>query len=77
MLQMKKISETAGIKVYSDDGLYFGDVEEARLGLRKRFLLYDTFKGSSFLVSDARFHLRYGLEGLRILEAIPNFVQNR
>ena len=31
MLQMKKISETAGIKVYSDDGLYFGDVEEAIL----------------------------------------------
>jgi len=29
MLKMKKISETAGLRAYTDDGLYFGDVEDA------------------------------------------------
>jgi sporulation protein YlmC with PRC-barrel domain len=29
MLKMKKISETTALKVYTDDGLYFGEVEEA------------------------------------------------
>ncbi len=29
MLQMRKISETISLKVYTDDGLFFGEVEEA------------------------------------------------
>lgn len=28
MLRMKKLSETYGMKVYTDDGDYFGDIEE-------------------------------------------------
>lgn len=35
MLKMKKISETSGIKVYTDDGLYFGDVEDAIVAKNK------------------------------------------
>jgi len=29
MLKMKKISEAATIQVYTDDGLFFGEVEDA------------------------------------------------
>ncbi|MEM2874264.1 MAG: PRC-barrel domain-containing protein [Candidatus Nanoarchaeia archaeon] len=29
MLKMKKISETTSLKVYTADGLYFGEIEEA------------------------------------------------
>ncbi len=29
MLKMKNISETANLRTYTDDGLYFGDVEDA------------------------------------------------
>lgn len=29
MLKMKKVSEAASIKAYTDDGLYFGDIEDA------------------------------------------------
>ena len=29
MLKMRKISETTALRVYTDDGLYFGEIEEA------------------------------------------------
>ena len=29
MLQMRKVSETLGMKVFTDEGFYFGDIEEA------------------------------------------------
>jgi len=29
MLQMRKVSETISLKVYTEDGLFFGEVEEA------------------------------------------------
>jgi len=29
MLKMKKVSETYEMKVFTDEGLYFGDIEEA------------------------------------------------
>ncbi|MBI4144367.1 hypothetical protein HY486_03910 [Candidatus Woesearchaeota archaeon] len=29
MLQMRKISETLNMKVFTDEGFYFGDIEEA------------------------------------------------
>jgi|TARA_B100001964_G_C14160802_1_gene566598 sporulation protein YlmC with PRC-barrel domain len=29
MLQMRKVSETFGMKVFTDEGHYFGDIEEA------------------------------------------------
>ncbi|MEM2121453.1 MAG: PRC-barrel domain-containing protein [Candidatus Woesearchaeota archaeon] len=35
MLRMKRISETYNIKVFTEDGDYFGDVEEALLGENK------------------------------------------
>lgn len=35
MLKMKKISETANVRVYTDDGLYFGDVEDAIIAKNK------------------------------------------
>lgn len=35
MLKMKKISETANVRVYTDDGLYFGDVEDAIVAKNK------------------------------------------
>ena len=35
MLKMKKITETYDMKVFTDDGDYFGDVEEVILGLNK------------------------------------------
>ena len=37
MLKMKKISETFDMKVYTDTGDYFGDVEEAILTTTKVF----------------------------------------
>ena len=35
MLKMRKVSEATGIKVYTDDGLYFGEVEEALISKNK------------------------------------------
>jgi sporulation protein YlmC with PRC-barrel domain len=35
MLKMKKITETYDMKVFTDDGDYFGDVEESILGHNK------------------------------------------
>ena len=35
MLKMRKISETTAIKVYTDDGLYFGEIEEALIKSNK------------------------------------------
>jgi len=35
MLKMRKISETTSIKVYTDDGLYFGEIEEALITKNK------------------------------------------
>jgi sporulation protein YlmC with PRC-barrel domain len=35
MLRMKKISETANLKAYTDDGLYFGDIEDAIVNKNK------------------------------------------
>ncbi len=35
MLKMKKITETYDMKVFTDDGDYFGDVEEVILGQNK------------------------------------------
>jgi sporulation protein YlmC with PRC-barrel domain len=35
MLKMRKVSETTAIKVYTDDGLYFGEVEEALITKNK------------------------------------------
>ena len=37
MLKMKKISETYGMKVFTDSGDYFGDVEESILTANKVF----------------------------------------
>lgn len=37
MLNMKKISETYGMKVYTDTGDYFGDVEESIITHTKIF----------------------------------------
>ena len=37
MLKMKKISETYGMKVFTDSGDYFGDVEESILTTNKVF----------------------------------------
>jgi len=37
MLKMKKISETFDMKVFTDDGDYFGDVEESILTSTKIF----------------------------------------
>jgi len=37
MLKMKKISETYDMKVYTDSGDYFGDVEESILTQNKIF----------------------------------------
>ena len=31
MLRMKRISETSALRAYTDDGLYFGDIEDAIL----------------------------------------------
>jgi len=31
MLRMKRISETSSLRAFTDDGLYFGDVEDAIL----------------------------------------------
>ncbi|MBD3263071.1 hypothetical protein GF374_01685 [Candidatus Woesearchaeota archaeon] len=31
MLKMKRVSETAALRAFTDDGLYFGDVEDAIL----------------------------------------------
>jgi len=35
MLKMRKISETTALKVYTDDGLYFGEIEEALIKSNK------------------------------------------
>ena len=35
MLRMKKVYEAESIRVYTDDGLYFGDVEDAILAKNK------------------------------------------
>jgi len=35
MLKMKKISETSNLRAYTDDGLYFGDVEDAIINKNK------------------------------------------
>ncbi|MGB9749046.1 MAG: PRC-barrel domain-containing protein [Candidatus Woesearchaeota archaeon] len=35
MLRMKRISETYNMRVFTEDGDYFGDVEEALLGENK------------------------------------------
>lgn len=35
MLKMKKISETYDMRVFTDDGVYFGDIEEAILAQNK------------------------------------------
>jgi sporulation protein YlmC with PRC-barrel domain len=35
MLRMKKLSEIYGMKVYTDEGDYFGDIEEAVLSQTK------------------------------------------
>lgn len=35
MLRMKKLSETSLIRAYTDDGIYFGDVEEAIISKNK------------------------------------------
>ena len=35
MLKMRKVSETTALKVYTDDGLYFGEVEEALISKNK------------------------------------------
>ena len=37
MLKMKKISETFDMKVFTDDGDYFGDIEESILTKNKVF----------------------------------------
>ena len=37
MLKMKKISETYDMKVFTDNGEYFGDVEESILATNKVF----------------------------------------
>ena len=37
MLKMKKISETYGMKVFTDSGDYFGDVEESIITTNKVF----------------------------------------
>jgi len=35
MLRLKNVSETANLQVYTDDGLYFGDVEDAIINKNK------------------------------------------
>ena len=35
MLKMKRVSEAENLRVYTDDGLYFGDVEDAILTKNK------------------------------------------
>ena len=35
MLKMRKISETTALKVYTDDGLYFGEIEESLIKSNK------------------------------------------
>ena len=37
MLRMKKITETYDMKVFTDSGDYFGDIEECILGANKVF----------------------------------------
>jgi len=49
MLKMKKISETYGMKVFTDSGDYFGDVEESILTTNKVFGWRVRATKSSFL----------------------------
>jgi len=49
MLKMKKISETINMRVFTDDGDYFGDVEEAILTKNKIFGWRVRATKSSFL----------------------------
>jgi len=49
MLQMKRISETFNMKVFTDNGEYFGDVEESILTQNKVFGWRVRSTKSSFL----------------------------
>jgi len=50
MLKMKKISETYDMKVFTDNGEYFGDVEESILTHNKVFGWRVKASKNSFLV---------------------------
>ena len=39
MLKMKRISETYDMKVFTDNGDYFGDIEESILSLNISFII--------------------------------------